>query len=131
MKALIEELSPEVSAELSRPVGRRHQHLPGAVAGLPAIHCFDPWWIGLQPTSPVRRTGIADVGDGRSAGARRRRHSPAHHNHLALGAGIAHDRRRIIWKDARHRRCRETHFAFKYELSRDFRARFFLRRTCA
>jgi len=56
--------------------------------------------LGLQPTSTVRRTGVADVGDGRSAGARRRQHSPAHHN----GAGIAHDRRRIIWKDARHRR---------------------------
>jgi len=46
MKPLSEAFSPEVMAELSRPVGRRHQHLPGAVAGMPAVHCFDPWWIG-------------------------------------------------------------------------------------
>jgi hypothetical protein len=33
-----------------------------------------------------------------------RRHSPAHQHHLALGAGVAHDGRRIVGKHAGHRR---------------------------
>jgi hypothetical protein len=31
----------------------------------------------LQPAAPVRRSGVADIGDGITASARRRRHSPA------------------------------------------------------
>jgi hypothetical protein len=34
----------------------------------------------------VRRRGVPDIGDGRASGARRRRHSPAHHGQLAAFA---------------------------------------------
>jgi D-methionine transport system ATP-binding protein len=52
----------------------------------------------------MRRSGVADVGDWRAAGPRRGRHAPAHQDELALGAGVAHDWRGIIWKHAWHRR---------------------------
>jgi hypothetical protein len=39
---------------------------------------------------------IADIRDGEAAGAWRRRHTPAHHNHFALGSFVTHDRRRIV-----------------------------------
>jgi hypothetical protein len=39
-----------------------------------------------------------------SAGARGRRHAPAHHGQLALGASVAHHRRRIVREHTRHRR---------------------------
>ncbi len=45
----------------------------------------------------VERHEAADVGDWRDARARRRRHAPAHH-------GVADHGRRIILKNARHRR---------------------------
>jgi hypothetical protein len=46
----------------------------------------------------VRGRGVADVGDGKIAGAWRRRHSPAHHGELAFGAGITQHRREIVRK---------------------------------
>jgi hypothetical protein len=57
----------------------------------------------LQPSSPVWRRSVADVGDWRPAELGRRRHSPSHHHHhLALLAGVAHHRRRVVGKHARH-----------------------------
>jgi hypothetical protein len=58
----------------------------------------------LQPAAPVRRRGVADVGNRRPAEFRRRRHAPAHQHHLAIVAGVADDRRRIIGKRAGHGR---------------------------
>jgi hypothetical protein len=57
----------------------------------------------FQPASPVRRRGVADIGDGKISGAWRRRHAPTHHHHLAVGADVADDWSRIIWEDAWHR----------------------------
>jgi hypothetical protein len=54
MKQLSEAFSPEVMAELSRPAGRRHQRLPGAPAGMPAIHSFDPWWVARVKSNAHR-----------------------------------------------------------------------------
>jgi hypothetical protein len=59
----------------------------------------------LQPASPVRGRGIADIGDRRAAKLRGRRHAPTHHGQLALGTGVAHDRCRVVRKDAWHRRA--------------------------
>src|ERR1700738_1880933 len=55
-----------------------------------------------HPAPPVRRRRVADVGDRRSAKFRRRRHSPAHHGQLTLGAGFAYHGRGIIVKYAGH-----------------------------
>src|SRR6476619_7086314 len=55
-----------------------------------------------QPAAPMRRGGVADIGDRRAARARRGRHAPAHHGQLATGASVAHDRCRIVGKYARH-----------------------------
>jgi hypothetical protein len=60
--------------------------------------------LRLEPAAPVRRRRVADVGDRRPACARWRRHAPSHHAQLAPGVGVAHDRSRIIWKHAGHRR---------------------------
>jgi len=60
--------------------------------------------FGPQLAAPMRRGRVADVGDGRSRRARRRRHAPAHHRELAPGIGVAHDRGRVVREDTRHRR---------------------------
>jgi hypothetical protein len=49
----------------------------------------------------MRRGGVADVGDGKPARTWRRRHPPAHHDQLALGARIANDRCRTVRKNPR------------------------------
>jgi hypothetical protein len=59
--------------------------------------------LRLQPASPMRRRSVSDLGDGRSAGSRRGRHTPAHHCNLAAVC-VANDRRGIVRKDTRHRR---------------------------
>jgi hypothetical protein len=56
-----------------------------------------------RPT-PLWRTGGADVGDGRTDGAWRLRHAPAHRHHLALTAVVTHDLSRIVGKNAGQRR---------------------------
>ena len=44
--------SPEVMAELARPVGMRHQRADGMSVDPLEIHCFDPWWIArVKPNS--------------------------------------------------------------------------------
>jgi hypothetical protein len=58
----------------------------------------------IKPAAPVRRRHIADISHWRPAGARRWWHAPAHQDKLTIVAGVAHDRRGIIWKYARHRR---------------------------
>ena len=58
----------------------------------------------LQPAAPVRRGSVADIGDGKTASARRRRHSPAHYGEFAFSAGIAHHGSKVVGEDTRHRR---------------------------
>lgn len=57
----------------------------------------------FQPTAPVRRRGVADVGDGKASRAWRR-HAPPHHGHLALRIGIPDRGRGIVRNHAGHRR---------------------------
>src|ERR1700761_9177911 len=42
----------------------------------------------FEPAAPVRRRGVANIGDRKVAGAWRWRHVPAHHRQFALGARI-------------------------------------------
>lgn len=47
-------LSPEVKAELARPVGRRHQRASGMSEDGAELNCFDPWWIARAKTNANR-----------------------------------------------------------------------------
>src|ERR1700737_4743987 len=58
----------------------------------------------LEPAAPVRRGGVADIGDGIAAGSWRRWHAPAHHGELAIAARGSHDGRRIVGEYTGHRR---------------------------
>jgi hypothetical protein len=60
--------------------------------------------LWLEPSPPVRRRRVPDVGDWVSASTRRRWHSPAHHHNLTLTGCVAHDRRWIIREYAGHGR---------------------------
>ena len=60
--------------------------------------------LWLEPSPPVRRRRVPDVGDWVSASTRRRWHSPAHHHNLTLTGCVAHDRRWIVREYAGHRR---------------------------
>ena len=57
---------------------------------------------GFSQAAPVRRGSVADVGDWRNGEFRWRRHAPAHHRQLTLGACVAHYRRGIVGKHACH-----------------------------
>src|SRR6185437_13739252 len=60
--------------------------------------------LRLEPHAPMRGRGIADVGNRRPTGARRRWHAPAHEYHFLDLASVAYDRRGIVWKNTWHRR---------------------------
>jgi hypothetical protein len=57
--------------------------------------------FGLQLEPPVRRRGVADVGNRRAAELRRARHAPARHGQFTLVGVGAHDRRHMVGKDRR------------------------------
>jgi len=52
----------------------------------------------------MRGGSVADVGDGKTTGAWRRRHAPAHRDQLALSGGVSHHRRGIVRKHPGHPR---------------------------
>src|ERR1700677_3203789 len=60
--------------------------------------------LRLEPSPPVGRRRIPDVGDRVAAELWRWWHTPAHHNHLAIAVVDAHHRGRIVGKYSRHRR---------------------------
>jgi hypothetical protein len=60
--------------------------------------------LRLQPAAPVRRRVVADIGDGKISCAQWRRHTPAHHGHLAADVRVANHRRRIVREHTGHRR---------------------------
>jgi hypothetical protein len=59
----------------------------------------------LQPSPPVARAGVADVGDGPVTGhAGRAREAPAQHGQLAAVRAMAHHRGHLVGKDPGQRR---------------------------
>ena len=60
--------------------------------------------LRLEPSAPMRRRRVADVGDRRPAGARWWRHAPPHHAQLALGTCGADDGSKVVREDAGQRR---------------------------
>ena len=89
-----------------------HQHLPRpqpdppfpphasrSSAHHPVTATVAPCSSQAQPTAPVRRGRVADVGC--EAGTRRRRHAPTHRHHLGAGVGVTDHRAREIGKDSR------------------------------
>src|SRR5437879_917679 len=60
--------------------------------------------LRLEPSPPMRRQRVPDVGDREAVSAWRRGHTPGLHSKLALTARVAHDRGRIVRENARHRR---------------------------
>jgi hypothetical protein len=65
--------------------------------------------LDAEPSRPMRRRNIADVGHARIALAafqreERRRHAPARHDKLSAVGSVAEDRRQIIGKHTRQRR---------------------------
>jgi hypothetical protein len=59
----------------------------GLGSGAYSANLFAGTRLRLEPAAPVRRGGVADLGHGRAASARLRRHAPAHHRQF--GAPVA------------------------------------------
>ena len=68
-----------------------------------AVEGHEAAMLGPKPDAPVRRRGVANVGNRGTARARWRRHAPAHHQHLGPTFAVADHGSRIIWKNSRHR----------------------------
>ena len=68
-----------------------------------AVEGHETAMLRPQPDAPVRRCGVANVGNRGTARARWRRHTPAHHQHLQSALAIADHGSRVIGKHARHR----------------------------